>query len=89
MPEYSIGKYMPTLEFDEIKFKKWFYSDLNESFKCSNCKYVLTCGGGCVIASLRDIGAIQFGNCNNYPKLFNNMVKVVYDECVKNSIENG
>lgn len=88
IPEYSIGKYMPTLEFDEIKFKKWFYSDLSESFKCSNCKYVLTCGGGCIIASLRDIGTIQFGNCNNYPKLFNNMVKVIYDECVKNSMEN-
>ena len=88
IPEYSIGKYMPTLEFDKIKFKKWFYSDLSESFKCSNCKYVLTCGGGCIIASLRDIGTIQFGNCNNYPKLFNNMVKVIYDECVKNSMEN-
>lgn len=83
--EHKIGRYIPSFQIYNEASEKWFNKNVSD-FKCIKCKYNLFCGGGCIIRSLRKNNKIESGNCNNYPQVFNYMVKVVYDELIKDTI---
>lgn len=80
--EHKIGRYMPDLMINNEAIEKWFNKNFSD-YKCVKCKYSLFCGGGCIIRSLRETGKVEPGNCNNYPQVFNYMIKTVYDELLK------
>ncbi|PXV62479.1 uncharacterized protein CLV62_11919 [Dysgonomonas alginatilytica] len=81
-PEHKVGSYIPDLEISEEGYQKWF-DDKISGYKCIKCKYVLFCGGGCVIRSLKSKKRIRPGNCNQYPQVFNSLVKNLYQETIK------
>jgi uncharacterized protein len=80
--QYRIGCYIPEFKIDNDAYKLWF-DDKISHYKCSKCKYVLFCGGGCIIRSLREKNKIEPGNCNHYSQLFNCLIKSIYNETIK------
>jgi uncharacterized protein len=78
--EHKIGQYIPFYEIDDSAV--WFNQKISD-YKCAKCKYSLFCGGGCPIRDVRENGEIKMGNCNQYPQVFKHMIKMLYDEFIK------
>lgn len=83
--QYRVGRYTPKFELEENLSNKWFNSRISEH-KCVRCKYVFFCGGGCLAGSLRMEGEIKPGYCNDFPKLFNYELQLIYDEQIKEGL---
>lgn len=81
-----VGQYIPEFKLEEDLADKWFNSRVSE-YKCAKCKYVFFCGGGCLGGSYRANGKIQPGDCNNYPQLFNYVLRQFYNEQIKKNFD--
>ena len=86
LPEHRVGRYIPDFCIDDTKSIKWFGHRVSDT-KCIQCKFVLFCGGGCLVRSLRKSGEISFGNCNEYPQSFKYLMKTVCKEILENNYD--
>ncbi len=46
-PEFSIGRFVPSLEIDEEKLSYWQDQSIAKIPECHECSIALLCGGGC------------------------------------------
>lgn len=83
--DYRVGRYIPDFELEDRFADRWFNSKIGEC-NCIKCKYVLFCGGGCPANAMRTTGKLQSGECNDYPRLFNAAIQRIYNEKIKNGI---
>lgn len=49
--KHAIGRYDPAAEVFAESARRWFASPVSSHPKCSQCKFVLICGGGCRVAT--------------------------------------
>lgn len=84
--KYRVGRYIPELCLEDGLADKWFNSRIS-NHGCAKCKYVFFCGGGCLAGTYREKGEIYPGNCNHYPQLFNYELQQVYNEEIKNNLD--
>lgn len=82
--EYKIGEYTSGVHLYGEQTEKWFNDKISD-YKCIKCKYVLFCGGGCIIRKLKETDKLQPGFCNHYPQIFNFTVKKLYNEILKDT----
>lgn len=68
-----IGKYIPSLRWDDEVKNFWFDRDISIYPKCSRCKYALFCGGGCFSKQL--ISGRSVGYCDDFPLRFRYALK--------------
>ncbi len=68
--EKAIGDYSGNeIRWTEEK-EKWHNRNSGRIDKCSGCKYVFLCKGGCVIHALKNGGDFFSSECHNYHQMF-------------------
>ncbi|WP_420187434.1 radical SAM protein [Bacteroides pyogenes] len=71
---------------DEIEWSpmlsKWHSRNSGKLEKCSRCKYVFLCKGGCVVHALKKGGNFKSSECNNYPLMFKIAANRAYEQYV-------
>ena len=50
--DFSIGKFLPSLELSGTRMSMWKDRDIMNMEKCMECKFAPICGGGCPISSI-------------------------------------
>ena len=61
--EFSIGKFIPELKFDEDKLHKWRNRSILSIPECVDCDVSILCGGGCGIGALQEKGILNSPQC--------------------------
>lgn len=61
--ETRIGRYWPNLEMNETALSRWHARDVFSLKRCTGCKYLLLCGGGCACQSQLATGDIAQSIC--------------------------
>lgn len=69
---------------DEIEWSpmltKWHSRNSGKLEKCSKCKYVFLCKGGCVVHALKKGGDFMSSECNNYSLMFKIAANRAYEK---------
>lgn len=73
--EYAIAKYSPKLELFSENIGSWYNFKVSESQKCSKCKHVLICGGGCRVHTETSNNNLENPLCPNFDDLWTIFLK--------------
>ena len=80
--KHVIGTYRNGIEWcDEIK--NWRNRHIGNTPKCSNCKYALLCGGGCMAKAMRKDKNYNASFCDDYGSIVNITLNRIYNDWVK------
>lgn len=80
--KHIIGTYRNGIEWrDEIKH--WRNRNIGNTPKCSNCKYALLCGGGCMAKAMRFGKNYHASFCDDYGSIVKMTLNRVYNDWVK------
>lgn len=80
--KHIIGNYQNGIEWTE-EMKNWRSRNVGNTPKCSNCKYALLCGGGCMAKALRFGDSYQASFCDDYESIVKITLNQVYNDWVK------
>jgi uncharacterized protein len=79
-PEHAVGRYAPTLAFDEQRLNLWRGHTVAAIPQCRECKFALLHGGGCAYLALGETGTLLNAHCEGFPELFIKLAPVAYKE---------
>jgi uncharacterized protein len=79
-PEHAVGRYAPTLVFDEQRLNLWRGHTVAAIPQCRECKFALLHGGGCAYLALGEAGTLLSPHCEGFPELFIKLAPIAYKE---------
>jgi len=65
MFEMRVGRYVPTLQFNE-KYTQWKNRNVLNLVPCKECPNALICGGGCALNAYLRTGSIMNADCTSF-----------------------
>jgi radical SAM protein with 4Fe4S-binding SPASM domain len=85
MPQYSIGRYYPTLELDADSVEQWNERHVMNIPECRDCRIATFCGGGCAYAAMVKYNCTRRPVCDNAPQVLSAFVDMIKDDIVAKS----
>lgn len=79
MKGHVLGNYSNSIVWTEER-GKWQERNIGTTPQCSECKYALLCGGGCIAKALRNKGSFNASYCDNFPDIIKLTANKVYEE---------
>ncbi len=76
----KIGKYYPLLDNPLLLKNKFSNRQIYNMDGCSECKYALICGGGCMAMAEDAYGNLMKSYCDNFPKIFKQYMREAFLE---------
>jgi uncharacterized protein len=79
-PEHAIGRFWPTLEWNDQVRELWHQRSIENMPECLKCRYALFCGGGCLYRALVDNGELYQPHCDDFAKSFAEFVRFQFNQ---------
>lgn len=74
---HIIGHYLNGITWED-EIKHWHNRNVGTTPRCSTCKYMFLCGGGCVAKVLRAYDDFSESYCYDFPNLLHNVANTAF-----------